>query len=54
MRPLAEQIAAELATWSTPHGELAIYGTAEAGAIAGALEGLCGAALGARVIGARF
>ncbi len=54
MRPLADLIAAELATWSTPHVELAIYGTAEAGAIAAALEELCGAALGARVIGARF
>jgi hypothetical protein len=51
---LADLIAAELATWDVPHVELAIYGAADAGAIARAIEALCGSALGARVIGARF
>lgn len=54
MSSLADLIAAELATWETPHVELAIYATADAGVIAAALEELCRAALGARVIGARF
>ena len=46
VRPLAELIAADLATWDVPHVELAIYRTADAGAIAGGLEALCCEALG--------
>ena len=53
---LVARIAADLATWAPhpPHVELAIYGTADAAVIAAALDGLCAAALGARIAGARF
>lgn len=54
VRPLAELIAADLATWDVPHVELAIYRTADAGAIAGGLEAVCREALGSAVVGARF
>jgi phosphotransferase family enzyme len=47
---LAEVIAADLSTWSTPpHVELAIYGTSDARAIAAEVDGFCRRELGGTV-----
>lgn len=55
-RELVAAIADHLATWAPhpAHVELAIFGTDDAYRIAGALDGLCVAALGAPIAGARF
>ena len=51
---LARLIAAHLAEWDAPHVELAIHGSADPAAIAGAIDGFCRASLGAPVARARF
>jgi len=47
-------VAAHLAEWETPFVELAIFGHADPGRIAAALDELCAAALGSRSAGALF
>jgi hypothetical protein len=54
MSALVDLIAAHLATWDTPHVELAAFGTGDPHAIARAIDDACARVLGARVASARF